>query len=211
MAGRDAASSVVDRDGPREAVVAFLGGVAFGADALGLASLFEEAPALGQRGLGIGPTVAGARQGVPVTLELGERDLALIEGGLGLLDDLLGDLEPAGVAVAPGGQVVERLVELLAGAARAPVGAADRCLETVAQRALVAGQVAQLEVVDRGGRAEEALGREAGELGHDLVGEGRVGDRLAVPGELDRAARAGEGLLEGAGRCCRPPRPARSR
>ena len=76
------------------------------------------------------------------------------------------------------------------------VGAADRGLETVAQGALVARQVAELEVVDRRGRAEEALGRDAGQLGHHLVGEGRIGDRLALVLEQDRALRAGERLLE---------------
>ena len=135
-------------------------------------------------------------QRVAVALELGEGELALLERRLRLLDGLLGDLEPARVPVAARVQVVERPVELLARPAGAAVGAADRGLEPVAQRALVARQVAQLEMADRGGRAEEALGRDAGQLGHDLVGEGRVGDRLAVVVEADRALRAGERLLE---------------
>ena len=122
--------------------------------------------------------------------------LALVERRLRLLDGLLGDLEPAGVPVAARAQVVERLVQLLAGAAGAAVGAADRRLEAIPQRALVARQVAQLEVVDRRGRAEEALGRDPGQLGHHLVGEGRVGDRLALVLEADRPLRAGERLLE---------------
>ena len=52
--------------------------------------------------------------------------------------------------------------------------------------------------MDGRGRAEETLGRDAGELGHDLVGERRIGDRLAVVVEADRALGAGVGLLEGA-------------
>ena len=71
-------------------------------------------------------------------------------------------------------------LELLLGPAGAPVGAADARLEPVAQGGLVAGQVAQLVVADRRGAAEERLGRDAGQLGQDLVGEGRVGDGLAV-------------------------------
>ena len=50
-----------------------------------------------------------------------------------------------------------------------------------------------------------------GQLGEDLVRERRVGDRLAVVVEADRAARAGERLLELAGLRRRPRRPARSR
>ena len=133
---------------------------------------------------------------VTVAFELGERQLALVECRLSLRDRLLGDLEPARVPVAAGAQVMERPVELLARAARSAVGAADRGLEAIAQRAVVARQVAQLEMVDRRCRAEEALGRDAGQLGHDLVGEGRVGDRLAVVVEPDGALRAGERLLE---------------
>ncbi len=180
------------------ALVLLARGVTFGAEPLGLAGLVEQAAPFGQRGFGLGPTVPRGGQRVAVPLELGQRQLALVERDLRLLDGLLGDLEASRVALAPRRQVVERLVELLAGPARAPVRAADRRLEPVAQGALVAGQVAQLEVVDRRGRAEEALGRDAGQLGHDLVGEGRVGDRLALVVEGDRALRARERLLEGA-------------
>ena len=185
-----------DLDRLAVALVAFGRGVALGGDPLGLARLLEHAATLGQGRLGLGPPVAGAGQRVAIALELGERELALLERRLRLLDGLLGDLEPARVPVAARAQVVERPVELLARPARAAVGAADRGLEAVAQRALVARQVAQLEMADRRGRAEEALGRDPGQLGHDLVGEGRVGDRLAVVVEPDRALRAGERLLE---------------
>src|SRR4029079_15824995 len=49
-----------------------------------------------------------------------------------------------------------------------------------------------------GGRPEEAFGRDAGQLGQHLVGEGRVRDRLPVVVEPDRALATGEGLLDGA-------------
>ena len=177
----------VDLDRLAVALVALVRRVALGHQPLGLAGLLEQAAPLGEGGLGLGPAVAGAGQRVAVALELGEGQLALVERRVRLLDRLLGELEPAGVAIAPRVQLVERLVELLAGPAGAPVGAADRRLQPVAQGALVARQVAQLEVVDRGGRAEEALGRDAGQLGHHLVGERRVGDRLALVVEPDGA------------------------
>ena len=185
-----------DVDGLAVALVTLRGGVAFRGHALGLARLLEHAPALGQGGLGVGPPVVGAREGIPIALELGERHLALVDRGTGVLDGLLGHLEPAGVPVTAGAEVVERLVQLLAGAAGPPVGAADRRLETVPQGALVARQVAELEVVDRRGRAEEALRRDPRQLGHHLVGEGRVADRLALVLEQDRPLRSGERLLE---------------
>ena len=65
--------------------------------------------ALGEGRLGLGPALAGARQRVAVALELGQRELALLERRLGLGDGGLGDLEAAGVLVALGVQVVERL------------------------------------------------------------------------------------------------------
>ena len=74
-------------------------------------------------------------------------------------------------------QLVDRPLELLPGAGRAAVGAADRRLEAVAERGLVAVEVGQLVVADRRGRAEERLGRDAGQLGEGLVGERRIGDR----------------------------------
>ena len=140
-----------------------------------------------------------------------EGQLALLDRRSGGGDGPLGDLESAGVLVALGGQVVERLLEALPGPAGPAVGAADARLEAIAQGGLVAREVAQLVVPDRGGRSEEGLGRDAGQLGQDLVGEGRVGDRLALVDEGDRALRAGERLLERAASPCRPPRPARSR
>ncbi len=170
-----------------------------GADPLGLAGLVEKAAPLGQGGLGCGPVVVCGRQGVPVMLELGQGRFALFEGRPGLVHGLVGDLERARVALALGGQVVERPIELAARAAGAAIGAADRGLQAIAQRPFVARQVADLEVVDRGGRPEEALGGDTGQLGQHLVGERRVGDRLAVVVEADRPLAAGERLLDGAG------------
>ena len=80
---------------------------------------------------------------------------------------------------------------------RPAVGAADRGLEAVAERGLVAVEVGQLVVADRRGRAEERLGRDAGELGEGLVGERRVGDDLAVDLEPDGALLAAERLHDG--------------
>jgi hypothetical protein len=51
-------------------------------------------------------------------------------------------------------------------------------------------------VPDRGGRAEEGLGRDPGQLGERLVGERRVGDDLTLVLEPDRAALALERLLD---------------
>ena len=68
------------------------------------------------------------------------------------------------------------------------------------ERRLVPREVAQLVVANGGGRPEERFGGDAGQLGEDLVGERRVGDRLAVVVQRDRALLAGERLLEGAGR-----------
>src|SRR6185436_16639357 len=109
-----------------------------------------------------GAALARAGERVSVALELRQGELALLERLLRLRNGLVRDLETAGVAIALGRQLVDRLVELLAGAARAPVGAADRRLEPIAQGAIVPGQVAQLEVVHRRGRAEEAFGRDPG-------------------------------------------------
>ena len=104
-----------------------------------------------------------------------------------------------------------RALELALGPARAPVGAADGGLQAVAEGRLVACEIGQLVVADGRGRAEERLGRDAGQLGDDLVGERRVGDRLPVVAQVDRALRAAERLLERAGLARRRPRPARTR
>ena len=89
----------------------------------------------------------------------------------------LRDLEPARVLVALRRQLVKiaRSSFFLARPGTA-IRAADAGLEPVAQRRLVAGEIAQLVMADGRGRAEERLGRDARELGEDLVGERRVGD-----------------------------------
>ena len=70
---------LVDLDGLAVALVALLGGVALGHEPLGLAGLLEQAAPLGQRGLGVGAPLASGRQGVAVALELGQRQLALLD------------------------------------------------------------------------------------------------------------------------------------
>ena len=201
----------VDVDRLAIALVALGRRVALGGHPFGLAGLLEQAASFGQRRLRVGSPIASTGQRVAVALELGEGKLPLIERRVRLLDRLFGQLEPAGVPVAAGVELVERLVELLARAARATVGAADRGLEPIAQRALIARQVAQLEVVDGRGRPEETLGRHPGQLGHDLVRHRRIRDRLALVVEPDGATCPGEGLLEACRDAGRPPRPARSR
>ena len=196
MRGREDMILCVDVDRLRIALVALGRGVPLGGQALGLARLLEHAPTLGEDRLRLGSTVAGGGHRVAIAFELGEGVLPLLERRLRLLDGLLGDLELSRIPVTARVQVVEGPIQLLAGAARAAVGAADRGLEAIAQRSLVTRQVAQLEMADRGGRAEEALGRDPGQLGHHLVGQVRIGDRLAVIVEADRPLRAGEGLLE---------------
>ena len=100
------------------ALVALPGGGPLRLEPLGLARLLEERPALGHAPLGLGASLAGARQRVAVPLELGEGELALLDGRGGLGDRRLGDLEPARVLVALRRQVVDRPLELLLGAAR---------------------------------------------------------------------------------------------
>ena len=178
------------------AVVLLLRRRSLGHDPFGLTGLLEEAATFREGGIGVGAALSGGRHRVAVALQLGQGELALLEAGAGLLDGRLGDLEAAGVLVALGRQLVERPLELLLGAAGAAVGAADRRLEPVAKGTLVTRQIAQLMVMDRGRRPEESLGREPGQLGHDLVGERRVDDRLAVVDELDGALRARERLFE---------------
>ena len=74
-----AATSIAHLDGLAVALVALLRRVAFGDEALGLAGLLEEGAALGERGLGLGPPLAGGRQAVAVAFELGEGEVALFD------------------------------------------------------------------------------------------------------------------------------------
>lgn len=124
-------------DGLSKALEALRGRMAFGSDALGLAGLLQQAPALGKGRFGVGPSVSCTRHGVAVAFELGERQLALLQGDRGLFDCLLSDLQPPRFAVAARVQVVECLVERLPGPTRTAVGTADRGLEPVAQGAVI--------------------------------------------------------------------------
>ena len=202
-----------DLDRFPETVVPLLGGDPFRGEPLGLAGLLEHAPAFGQALVRIGASLAGARQGVAVLLQLGEGQLALLDRHRRRGHGLLGDLEMARVLVALGRQAVQGALELLLRQARAAVGAADARLEPVAQGRLVAREVAQLVVAHGGRGPEERFGGDAGQLGHDLVGERRVRDgrlRRRSGGRPCRVAR------RTSSRACpwpcgHPPRPARIR
>ena len=85
-------------------------------------------------------------------------------------DRLLGDLEAAGVLVAARLEGADRVLQAGLGPRRALVAAADAGLQPVPQRALVAVEVVELLVADRGGGAEEGLVGDAGQVGDDLVG-----------------------------------------
>ncbi len=123
--------------------------------------------------------------------------LALGHGGLRPYHGRLRHAQATGVLVPLGVEIVERPIQLPAGGARAPVRSADRRLEPVAERPLVAGQVADLVVADRGGRAEELLAGDAGQLGEHLVRPRRIADGLAVEDQPDGPADTAEVLLEG--------------
>ena len=69
----------VDLDRLAIALVALVGRVAVDHDPLGLAGLLEQAPALGQCGLGVGSPFARSGQRIAVALELGQRQFTLVE------------------------------------------------------------------------------------------------------------------------------------
>ena len=188
------------KDGDRLAValVALAGGVALRDEPLGLAGLLEHRPALDDRLVRVGAALAGLRQHVAVPLQPDEQLLAGPELGRDVGDHVVRDLEPARVLGAARPQALEGALELAAGAARAAVPAADRRLEPVAQRGLVALELRELVMAHRGRRAEEGLRGHARELGEALVGEGRVRDHLVVELEADRALRRLEGLRDAA-------------
>src|SRR5918993_1022953 len=171
---------VPDDDRGPVPLVAFPRGLPLGCQAFSLAGLLEQGPPLVERLLGLGPALACLRQRVAITFQPGQRVLARAELAGHVGDRVLGDLQPAGVLGAARAQPLERPIELLASPAGAAVGAADRRLEAVAQGRLVALQPGELVVADRRGRAEEALGRHAGQLRQPLVGADRVGDDLVV-------------------------------
>ena len=97
--------------------------------------------------------------GVRLTYGTPAAILVLPQRSLGrlALDMLLGDLEAARVLRPLGPQLEDGLLQLPLRPRRAAVGAADRRLEAVAERGLVAIEVGQLVVADRRGRAEERL------------------------------------------------------
>ena len=177
-----------------------MGGVALGGEALGLARLLEHAPAFGQGGLGLGPALAGAGQRVAVALELGEGQLALLDRCAGLGDGVLGDLEAAGVLVALRRQVVERPVELLLGAARSAVRAAD-ATPGAGRASALSSRARSLSSWWRTDAVERKNASVGMPVSSAMTWSARVGSviDLAVVVELDRALRAGERLLEGAG------------
>ena len=144
--GRDL---VADLDGLPVALVALLRRIALGDEALGLAGLLEEGP----RARPATVSASARRSRADDRLSRSRSSWARASSpcstpACGLRDRLLRDLQPARVLVALGRQVVERLVELLAGAARPAVRAADRRLQPVAQGSLVAGEVGELLVAD---------------------------------------------------------------
>jgi hypothetical protein len=85
-----------DRHGLAVALESLLGADPLGGQPLGLACLVEEGPTLGQACLGLAPPLTGAGEGVAIPLQLGEGELALLDGQPGLLDRILGDLEAPG-------------------------------------------------------------------------------------------------------------------
>ena len=196
MCRSQAGQLLVDLDRLPEPLVAILCGVTLAGQALGLACLLEHAPPLGEDGLGLRSSFQRARQRIAVAGELGQRQISLFEGLARLGRFGFGDLQAARVLLALGREVVERPLQLPFRTARATVATADRRLEPVAEGTLVMPEIGKLVMTHRGGRAEERLGGDARQLGQDLVGEGRVGDGLAVVVEADRAARPGKGLLE---------------
>ena len=115
-------------------------------------------------------------------------------------DGILGDLQrDRGSSRPRAWRPRERPLELPARPAGAAVGAADRCLEAVAERALVALRDRRA----RGGGPRRWTGRSPrwgspDSVGQLLVGASRVRDDLAAHLEADLAARPAERLLEAA-------------
>ena len=182
-----------------ESLVAVLGGGALGREALGLAGLLEHPAPLGEGRLGLGPALEGAREGVAIAASWASASSPCSSACADRATSASATFRRPGflspLVVRPwSARSSLRLARLVP---RSPP--LMRRLQAVAQGALVMAEVGELVVADRRGRAEEGLGRDARQLGEDLVGEGRVRDRLAVVVEPDRAARAGEGLLELAG------------
>jgi hypothetical protein len=163
---------------------------------LGLARLLEHRAPFGQRRLGFDAPLACTRQRIAVAFQLDETVFPGLERCCRVGERRLRDLEPAGVLVAfvasskmPRSSL--RLARLVPRSAPL-IDACRRSRSAASSRATVG----QLVVAHRCGRAEERFGRDAGELGDDLVAEGRVRDVLAVVVELDGALCPAEHLLE---------------
>ena len=101
-------------DGGAVPLEALLGGDPLRRQALGLAGLLEHRAALDEVGFGRRPALLGARQRVAVTLELGQRELALLDEPALALDVVLGDLEPPGVLRALRLELEDALLEAVA-------------------------------------------------------------------------------------------------
>ena len=125
-------------DGGAVALEPLLGLVALGDQPLGEARLLEHGPLLGQVRLRSGAVVARLGERVAVPLQLRERRLAVALRGGRLGEVRLGGLDPAGVLVALGVQVVDRALELLARPARPAIRAGDGRLEAIPEGRLVA-------------------------------------------------------------------------
>ena len=165
---------------------------------LRLARLLEHRAPLAERRLRLGSPFAGHGERVAIALEPAERILARLELRSDIVDRVLGDLEPARVPGAPGLEIVERAVELLAGPAGAAVRTADGCLQAIPEGRLVALETGQLVMANRCRGPEEGFRRDTRQLGERLVGAGRIGDRLALELQRHLAPRATERLLEAA-------------
>ena len=158
-----------------------LGGLEAGAQS---GQLFVDGPAC----------VARLGQPLAVQLELVQRRLAAGHLSLEASDFGPCHLQLAGVLGALGAVAADRVLELLLGGKGAAVGAAHRLLQPVAQRALVLLQAGELLVMDAGRGAEELLGRQTRQAGHDVLDGCRVGrDDLALA-QLDGAPATGEDL-----------------
>src|SRR5688572_16276475 len=123
-------------DGLAEALESLLGGDPLACQALGLASLLEQRATFREVRVGCGATLPRPGQRVPIALQLGQGELALLNCGLLLADAILGDLEPAGVLGALGAQIEDRPFELPLGKRGPAVRPADRGLEAITKGGL---------------------------------------------------------------------------
>ena len=125
MAPLQAGNLVGDGHGLSIPLETLPGDLALGGQALRLAGLLQERSAFRERGIQLGPLLAGEHRGATVALEGRESRLALAGDRLRAKDRLLRDSQPARVLLALGLEVPKRPFEAAPGGARAPVGAAD--------------------------------------------------------------------------------------